>query len=496
TASQPCRTESIPSIPVVRHHKRSVDRVLPPALEVRLARLTFDEGDSKRAHIIPTPPSLPIPMGISYSERDYNQASSLDNNYSDSLESIIEGTPSTYTNRLGKLGSSPDKSMGHHSNQLSTSMSSLQAPSALFQLDQQHQQHYHQPNIGVQYHRRNRSGSQLLGDSRGNNRTTDSGAPFCSPLLTQKPDVYTASPMTMETTGFGGNLFHWNTLEPDNSFFDSSTPQQNMANIHRPHRPHPHRQSGIYECNSDKNESVSSLDEKFSTPPTIHSPSRKGPLLAASSPAASPRSRSPLRELSEDTVQMRDQLLELPQGKASLDLRIDAMENSTGGNNYLDIPEMDDDLLPPGLPMSLGAMSNDQDRWRSPTLSALASRSSSRGPSPRPLSPSLLSKRSTMVMAMPVRHGCNVDRSESADMSVEIPVIETHDEVSLQDIWRMEDEERKDRLNGVATTDGGGESTTEGGSNEEYIATMKGEQHAHEEARLVQEAIDAHSQAL
>ena len=102
---------------------------------------------------------------------------------------------------------------------------------------------------------------------------------------------------------------------------------------------------------------------------------------------------------------------------------------------------------------------------------------------------------------MPVRHS-NTDKghfSESVatedDMNVEIPLIETRDEVPLHDIWRMEDEERKDRLNGVeVTTDVGGE--TKGGSIEEHIAHMKGEQHAHEEARLIQEAIGVHSQAL
>ena len=106
-------------------------------------------------------------------------------------------------------------------------------------------------------------------------------------------------------------------------------------------------------------------------------------------------------------------------------------------------------------------------------------------------------------MAMPARH-TNMDNGHrylsglaaaEDDMNVEIPLIETRDEIPLQDIWRMEDEERKDRLNGVeATTDVAGETT--GGSIEEHIAHMKGEQHAHEEARLIQEVIDAHSQAL
>ncbi|KAH7059743.1 hypothetical protein BKA57DRAFT_445599 [Linnemannia elongata] len=540
------------AIPVIRHHRRSVDRVLPPALEVRLARLSIDEGQYKSPHIVPAPPSLPLCMGMPDFDRVYNQSpsqgsfssstSSLNSTNSNCLESIVEGTPSSYIkkNRLGKLGSSPDKGTTglhrrhdnhhhhhrhhHHNHQYlqhrSRSMLNPQAPSALFQIDQQHQQHYHQPNISVQYHRRSRSGSQILGDLRGTNKTSDNegGSPFRVPLFPQQTSgggsggIYTASPLTMETAEFGEDLFRWNTLELDNAFADSLTTatatstatMEKTSSAASPinHGPHPQRQAGIYKCDGSMDEPDTSLQNcpsTYHTPPTLHSPSRKGPLSANSSPASS-RSRSPLQELSENAVGMRDQMFGSSQTKAQQGLRIDTLDNS---GEYLDAPEMDEDRLPPGSPMSIGAMSNDQDRWKSPTLSALASRSSSRGPSPRPLSPSLLSQRSAMVMAMSARHN-NTDKGHlylselvaaEDDMNVEIPLIETRDEVPLQDIWRMEDEERKDRLNGVETaTDIAGVTT--GGSIEEHIAHMKGEQHAHEEARLIQEAIDAHSQAL
>lgn len=75
-------------------------------------------------------------------------------------------------------------------------------------------------------------------------------------------------------------------------------------------------------------------------------------------------------------------------------------------------------------------------------------------------------------------------------MRVEIPLIESHDEVSLHDIWRMEDEERRDRIN----QDGmGGAEVDEGRAKsiQDHITYMKGEQHAHEEAKLIQEAFQA-----
>lgn len=270
--------------------------------------------------------------------------------------------------------------------------------------------------------------------------------------------------------------------------------------------PRPLRHAGMFKCDGDTNESDTSLQEACHTPLNLLPPRirRGGPLSAASSPvSARSRSRSSLRDLSEYTMKMRDQSLESSQTNKAQQSgsQIDATDSD---GEWSDVPDMEEDRLPPGSPMSIGVMSNDQDRWKSPTLSALASRSSSRGPSPRPLSPSPLSQRSALVMAIPIHHGhSNMDKghiSESAaveDMSVEIPLIETRDEIPLQDIWRMEDEERKDRLNGVemTTSDSDGEAMG-GGSIEEHTAHMKGEQHAHEEARLIKEVIDANSRAL
>ncbi|KAI1316252.1 hypothetical protein EDD11_010299 [Mortierella claussenii] len=217
---------------------------------------------------------------------------------------------------------------------------------------------------------------------------------------------------------------------------------------------------------------------------------------------------------------------------------------------------------------------NDQDRWRSPTLSALGSprtqspssrartrlhqiytHSYSHSPLPSPIpspfssplrvrsmSPSGLSTGTAIAMAMSVRrpqtsgaasgrgsrhqalfrdtsmgrrtgedsegegdfdddhgtgygYGYGAEEEEEVDMRVEIPRIEAHDDVSLQDIWRMEDEERRDRMHEVGGGEGDGgidkdDSEESGGSS----AHMKGEIHAHEEAKLIQQVLHGHHQ--
>lgn len=82
----------------------------------------------------------------------------------------------------------------------------------------------------------------------------------------------------------------------------------------------------------------------------------------------------------------------------------------------------------------------------------------------------------------------------------EIPLIEARDEVSLQDIWRMEDEERQDRML-EGDGDAGDENRDPHGNQKDILGAMstsdmggghlrKGEHHAHEEARLIQQALD------
>jgi hypothetical protein len=80
--------------------------------------------------------------------------------------------------------------------------------------------------------------------------------------------------------------------------------------------------------------------------------------------------------------------------------------------------------------------------------------------------------------------------AEAVDMMIEIPLIESHDEVSLDDTWRMEDEERRNRIN---QDDMGKKEVDEERpkSIRDRIANMKGEQHAHEEAKLIQEAFQS-----
>ncbi|KAF8939693.1 hypothetical protein BGZ58_008988 [Dissophora ornata] len=163
-------------------------------------------------------------------------------------------------------------------------------------------------------------------------------------------------------------------------------------------------------------------------------------------------------------------------------------DDGDGGRHYYhDLKE--DQELPAPSPKFLDIIQNDQDHWRSPTLSALASPSTSRSHSP---SGGGVDASGSSKME---RHGRSVSAEEAkvVDMTVEIPLIEAHDEVSLQDIWRMEDEERKDRINSNKSDingDGGaGGDDVMGSSIEDHITHMKGKEHAREEAKLIRELL-------
>lgn len=133
----------------------------------------------------------------------------------------------------------------------------------------------------------------------------------------------------------------------------------------------------------------------------------------------------------------------------------------------------------PSSPRTLDLLpSEEQDRWKSPTLSALASpvlsEAHARGRSSPGLQPRHARQHShngsdTSVQSVSGRNHVWPPTFKPREIEIEIPSIEAHDEIPLQDIWRMEDEERKDRL----------------------AAGAVGEQHAHEEARLIQEVIQA-----
>ncbi|KAF9279878.1 hypothetical protein BGZ68_007634 [Mortierella alpina] len=140
-------------------------------------------------------------------------------------------------------------------------------------------------------------------------------------------------------------------------------------------------------------------------------------------------------------------------------------------------------------PMSLEMIPNDQDRWRSPTLSALASQTSSRGPSSpwqETYTDAFVAQKSRNFHGQRRRH---IASQLQSDMEVEIPLIEAHDQVLLHDIWRMEDEERKDRLNGVSENTTALSAEMNATRAENSVTQMKGKQHAHEEAKLIQQVL-------
>ncbi|KAF9582912.1 hypothetical protein BGW38_010585 [Lunasporangiospora selenospora] len=144
-------------------------------------------------------------------------------------------------------------------------------------------------------------------------------------------------------------------------------------------------------------------------------------------------------------------------------------------------------------------LTNDYDRWKSPTLSALASDTSSRGSSPRAISPMWHAGGQQTTGRRRRGHSRHLEALPPVDtepLRSEIVSIEAHDEISLQDIWRMEDEERQDRLKGVGGSGLGSRGLASGEGQagwfrtmEDHDGSMKGEAHAHAEARLIQEVL-------
>ncbi|KAG0313838.1 hypothetical protein BGZ99_008538 [Dissophora globulifera] len=255
------------------------------------------------------------------------------------------------------------------------------------------------------------------------------------------------------------------------------------------------------------------------------SPSRS-PILSKSRPVSSGL-RQPLTDTDEDSDQPNESIQQSPSKLDSIlkdgdgepiTAASEIKESDTGNQN----PIGDTEWKRATSPLSfLDVVASEHDHWRSPTLSSLASASgiSSRGPSLSPraappfqwLSPSSVSAAvmtgatvattaAATGRAPPLRRrrksvSEEADEIEAYDMTVEIPLIEAHDEISLQDIWRMEDEERKDRMNHrQSKTDVPADNSTMVQENIEKLgdplAQMKGEQHAHEEARLIKQVLD------
>ncbi|KAG0226189.1 hypothetical protein BGW42_003828 [Actinomortierella wolfii] len=91
---------------------------------------------------------------------------------------------------------------------------------------------------------------------------------------------------------------------------------------------------------------------------------------------------------------------------------------------------------------------------------------------------------------------------EDPDLNSDVPMIEVHDELSLEQIWQLEDEERQDRMKQTEGEEEGDEAKNSDDCDDPQFKSVaiprrgthhdhprskvsKGERHAHEEARLI-----------
>ncbi|KAG0264924.1 hypothetical protein BG011_005846 [Mortierella polycephala] len=537
-----------PPASALRHHRRSVDRIWPPALEVKLARLSIDEGSVTNPYIIPAPPPVAFE----------NQEHCQDGRAPETLGTIQEadGTPDEAEAAVGTGSTTPLALPSLLSRRHSSGFDPLSHPTH-FQLDELHQQHIHPPKINVQYHKRCRSMSLIGVDmtggatnagSAGNiggagNSNSNKEHNVNKGLRTRHMSLVVPalhkpafnSPIPTDINEYGEDLFRRNNLDTRDSLASDSSilefQQQvlqrgagDLPQIRMPQlvKPHPYRHSELLN-NPDTNMSGPDVALLDLPPPHLHqrssfSPMSRNPLSAASTPVSTPprspitRNRSPLsrirtplhesgfnvqsntRQYQQQQYQQQTYQPNLLVGnkkrmlqtnnKSQLPLGVrtqgtNNQENKQNGQAY-------DESLHKGLPMSFDMI--PKDPWKSPTLSALASQSSSRAHSPRPMSPMALSNTQYTSRHRKRRPIPQLEEG------IDITLIETHDEIPLQDIWRMEDEERKNRLKGanedISTTT---LNSTTHASIEDHITNMKGEHHAHEDAPLIQDALHAPS---
>ncbi|KAF9302361.1 hypothetical protein BGZ74_005454 [Mortierella antarctica] len=484
-----------PTLPQ-RHHRRSMDRVWPPALEVRLARLSIDEGSSlMNPHmIIPVPPPVGYEgSGVRLGLPDIPD----DEDPCEEEKGAIPGTvePSTEPPRRGSLA---------------------MASPTILELDAAHQQQHHehrrqsQVNIKFSNHGSGRSNSLYISNThRGRPHITHQQS---LQEQTAKLPMYLASSMMMDTDEFGEDLFHTDTTAPFQ--FERLT---SFAI--------PEQQPGVYY--KDSADSHFNIDPLPPTLPLASSPCHRhgGPLSAPSSKATSransplPVGRTPLQEKSLSITNLQQPVANRPASPGLLHF-LQPLDPQSSKPTVLDSLHMsihDDETTTTARPRSpvpavmdmMALMEDEQDRWKSPTLSALASRSSSLASSPGGRSPSRVVSPSTLVARLRrqrrqlqrPRRGIHDTGGLDPEL-LEIPLIEARDEVSLQEIWRMEDEERQDRILNDDDDGGGGDENKDPYKGQENMIEVvssdgtgaghlrKGEQHAHEEARLIQQAID------
>ncbi|KAG0241437.1 hypothetical protein BGW41_005895 [Actinomortierella wolfii] len=101
---------------------------------------------------------------------------------------------------------------------------------------------------------------------------------------------------------------------------------------------------------------------------------------------------------------------------------------------------------------------------------------------------------------------------EDPDLNSDVPMIEVHDELSLEQIWQLEDEERQDRMKQTEGEEEGEEAKNSDDCGDPQFKSIaiprrgthhdhprskvsKGERHAHEEARLIKMALKDRSKS-
>ncbi|KAF9101480.1 hypothetical protein BGX27_011454 [Mortierella sp. AM989] len=556
----------------MRHHRRSFDRVWPPALEVRLARIMLDDAPTTpRPYIIPPPPPI-----THYQELEQDKEPSIEH----SIGPIRESSVGVFGTQSAPTTPASMRPMFYVSERKRNSILGPLSPSINTEMDRHLSQHSSPPRIDVKYHRHCKSIPQLqrthsfagysgsyleqkhsnlysdsvdgsdLSASTDNTpqRFSDSSSPFQHPTTIIKEEKEEEA--AEDTNNFGKDLFGYQARHSYPQFqeqlvssVEAHPIQLNMPPIAKSHQLSVELSSDVG-LDNEENPQIAKSNESselsmdlpvlyLDSRPSI-SPNRKNPLSAASSRVtsrASSRSRSPswksnsaLQSCPDEKIdhsnphptfhqqqhypqqqeEEEDQRLVGRVGSSPLIESPNKFLQSGRGHTYATVEESDyrentiegEPPVESGFsPTFLDVISNDQGRWRSPTLSALASLSTSPGPNHYPI-PSIessatnwetMGSRSWSNGSASGRYSKNLI-SQEADMTAEIPLIEAHDEIALQDIWRMEEEERRDRYNIEGGDDDGGD-VGRYGSIQDHIANMKGEQHAHEEANLIREIL-------
>ncbi|KAF9173880.1 hypothetical protein BGX20_001747 [Mortierella sp. AD010] len=538
----------------MRHHRRSVDRVWPPALEVKLAHIMTDgTPTTRRPYIIPPPPPISHYQGLEQEKEP---------SFEHSMDPIQETCGGAVESQSTPKVPASVRPMFSVSEKRRNSILGPLSPSVNTEMDRHLFQHENSPpRIEVKYHRHCKSVPQLQRyssfsgfDSAYMNQKLNSvntgdvqrfPPPTSAPSLTEIHSHLGDHSTTVikeekeeeeEVNEFGMNLFGSQDRRPFAQFQEQleSSAESRYINLNMPPIPKLHHPQPVTDLGGStlgnmewaQNEpSALDLDLPLfyrDSRPSI-SPGTKNPLSAPSSRASSrapsrtrspiASSHSPINDIQPSAQESLDEKPNQPgttptvhQQQSHLqDLKAgvrfgspvppDSPSKSLLGRRQSHTPEVGENEQENAIegeppvescfsPALLDVISNDQGRWRSPTLSALASLSTSPGPNLNPASPPGLSKAdwgSTMAsFSAPRGWGDSLGRQHSKnaishepDLVTDIPLIEVRDEISLQDIWRMEEDERRDRC----------------GSKQDHVSSMKGEQHAHEEARLIREIL-------